>query len=633
MFLNGGLARKASKGEAKILMTFGGQGQPFMADLEDLFHLDPQARALIEDCAEALVDETSGGFTDTGIDLHSLDLISWLCEPQMRPPDDILMTAPISYPLIFVAQAARLTSLEAVGLPTAEITRWATAATGHSQGIIPAWLAAQALPQEELRQRAAQLARFMYWVGLRKQISWRPFERLTSTMAEVKGLTTEAVELLIDGLDGMVCQIHNGPRRHVVAGPPEQIERLLRRFERLRQCAGGRGRRVTLTPLPCSAPFHSPFMADAVEPLRRDAMRLGIELTPDNLVIPILRYEDGSVWEGDPCLINSLCMGGLDWPATLDAARRQGITHIIDLGPHDGMARLAASIVEGYGIRVVAAATTAGRALLAATDTIQAEPPTPWHRHAPRRTSSSDGRMSSENVFTSRTGRPPVLFMDAAEPPSEAPSQPPQTDDDPAERCLCHRIGNLFDPSFGFAFDALCLDPSWLDLRPGSARMARALRDEGHRIHGVAINIGSRPVEDTIALLKVLDAYQLKLCTLAINDEIHMARALAIADALPEIHLTLHVGSDRWGEQLDGEEISELLLTWYGRIRWRPNLLLMVRSPMATQPYVHELLTGAWSATQGYPPMPVDAVSLDESKALAASAVDLNFSSAPVTAN
>jgi hypothetical protein len=31
--------------------------------------------------------------------------------------------------------------------------------------------------------------------------------------------------------------------------------------------------------------------------------------------------------------------------------------------------------------------------------------------------------------------------------------------------------------------------------------------------------------------------------------------------------------------------------------------------------------------------MPVDAVSLDESKALAASAVDLNFSSAPVTAN
>ncbi len=603
------LARMALAGEARILLTFGGQGQPFLEDLEELYHQGGGPRAVIEACAAALLDETTGATSDADDRRSPLVLISWLRSPETRPSDEVLTTAPVSYPLIFVAQAARLASLATVGLGPEAIGEWAWAVTGHSQGIIAAWLAAQALGPAELRERAALLARFMRWVGRRKQGMWRPPDDTGPAMVEIKGLTADETTLAIGTLEGVFCQIHNGPRRHVVAGPPAQMTRLVQRLGHRHP----RQRRVSLTPLSCSAPFHSPYMAGAIEPLRGDAERLGVRLSAESLALSILRYEDGEVWQGDPCLISSLCVGALDWPATLDSARRRGISHIIDLGPHDGMARLATSLMEGYGIRVVAATTEDGRTVLSGTRPEEIAPPEPWGARALRRISGASGRTSAVNAFTTRTGLHPIILLNASE-QRLTPAALPLVDEDGivrSERRACRRIGELLDPIVGRTFDALSLEPSRID----DGHYALGPTAETQALSGVSVNVGSRPLEESVALLKVLAGYQLRLCCLAIDDEVQLARALSIADALPDLTLTLHVGAGRSVDRLDPDRTDDLLVSWYARIRCRSNLLIMVRSEMGTPSHVRSLLTGSWSTALAYPPMPIDAVSIDGSRA------------------
>ncbi len=111
---HGVLAGHAHSGAATVVLTFAGQSQTYLEDLDTLYAYSAPRR-LIEACARALEAELHGGAALHGLHPYGLDLIQWLEDADTRPPAEALASSQVSQPLIFVAQAARLVHLERFG--------------------------------------------------------------------------------------------------------------------------------------------------------------------------------------------------------------------------------------------------------------------------------------------------------------------------------------------------------------------------------------------------------------------------------------------------------------------------------------------------------------------------------------
>ena len=623
------LASLLYDGEARLVLSFAGQAQRWWDGLEALYQGDSAARSVIEHCAAGMLDELGRGLDLLGLHPEGLDLLRWLQDPSSRPSEQALVGSPISQPAIFVTQAARLASLRSVGLPPEDIARWAVAVTGHSQGIMAAALAAEGLGPAGFRLRAATMARYMAWQGVRMQVAWGRQRNGRAPMIALRGLEADQVERAVSEEPGVAMALVNAPRRQVISGEPDALARVVRRLERelAQQQAAFEAGDAPPPPsfaqegLPVGAPFHSPAMTPALEALRADATRLGFAVDPGSLAVPLLRYEDGAVWQGEPDLIRSQCLERVDWQATMAAARGLEPTHLLDLGPGGGVAALCVANLEGYGVQVIAGAVEDGAALLRTRDRARIEPPAPWAALAPVVVQRSDGRRVLDNAFTRATGAPPILL----------PGMTPTTSDagivaaaanagflaelagggQPTEAILRRRAEELraqLDPGEGYLFNALVLDRHLWDLHLGEQRLVQRLRQEGHPILGVTISAGLPPDEECAALLDELRELGIRLNSLKIGSHDQVERALAIADLSPGETLILQLEGGRAGGHHGMVELEELLLRWYGAIRSRPGLLLAVGGGVATPERAEQLLDGSWSAAFGRAPMPVDAV-------------------------
>ncbi len=624
------MARMAREGSARLVLCFGGQAQRWWEDLEELYGI-PESRAVIEACTEAMTDELERGLGLLGLHPHGLDLLRWLRQDDDRPDPSALASSAVSQPAIFVTQAARLASLSRVGLAPQHIASWAIAVTGHSQGIVPAALAAQGLAPSALRLRAARVARAMAWQGARMQLAWGRQRNGAAPMVAVSGLEIAAIEAALEAAEGVVLALVNGPRQGVLSGEPEALEafgRQLRTRLQHQQAAFEAGEappppRMEIEGLAVGAPFHSPAMAAAVEPLRADAARLDAAVDPAKLVLPLLRYEDGQPWTGEPDLSRSQSLGRVDWPATMTAVRRLGATHLLDLGPGDGVARLSARCLEGHGLRVIPGATTEGEELLRTRDEARLEPPRPWRERAPRVQRGPDGRPHLVNAFTRLTGTPPIFLPGMTPTTAEAPIVAAAANagflaelaggGQPSEEILRHRaeeLRRLLEPGEGYLFNALVLDNHLWNLHLGEQGLVRRLRAEGHPILGVTITAGLPPADDCAELLAQLRQQGMHLNSLKLGSPEQVEQALAIADRLPGQPLILQLEGGRAGGHHGAVELEELLLHSYAAIRQRPWLLLAAGGGVGSPARVRALLDGTWSEALGRAPMPVDAVFL-----------------------
>ncbi len=625
------LALAAQRGSARLLLSFGGQAQDYWPDLEALHGAGREVRAVVERCADALRDELAGDLSLMGLHPHGLDLLRWLREPESRPPAKALAGSPLSQPLIFVTQVARLRSLRAVGLPPGEIARWAVATTGHSQGIAAAAFAAQGLEGEAFLEGAALVSRYLAWQGVRMQVSWGRGRNGRAPMVAITGLEVEDLERRVSEVEGLTLALVNAPRRAVLSGEPADLARFVQQIERSQERASRSFQRgegpppspVTTEGLAVGAPFHSPAMARAHDALRTDARNMGLALDPSSPVLPLLRYEDGAAWQGEPNLISSMCFHRVDWQATMAAARQRGVTHVVDLGPGAGVATLSALCLQGHGVRVLAAATEAGQALLHSRDPADSEPPRPWAERAPRVRQRADGTLRLENAFTRATGCAPVMLPGMTPTTVDAPIVAAAANagflaelaggGQPTEATLRRRSEQLrsqLAPGEGYVFNALYLDSYLWKLHLAEQRLVQRLKAEGHPILGVTITAGLPPVDECVALLRELRELGMDLNSLKVGSDAQIEQALQIADADPDALLVLQIEGGRAGGHHGFEELPELLVRWYARIRRRPRLLLAVGGGVATPEQVQALLSGAWSEARGLAPMPVDAVFL-----------------------
>lgn len=621
-----GLARAARAGDARVVLSFAGQAQAWIDELAALW-TDPLAQPVINACADAAADELRTRHALSGLYPFGMDVRAWLRDPEARPDADALAAGPISQPLIFVTQAARLATLARAGLAPADIGSWAIAATGHSQGIETALLAVEALAPDAFAARAAVWTRLLMRQGVHMQSAWGRTQSSTAMLA-IAGPDRSQLATLLGDLKAEIS-LENGPTRHVLSGDPDAIERLVRRVEAAHaqaeaRAAAGQGQRPvapTIERLAVSAPYHSQFMQSAVDGLRADLDALGLRPDPASFAVPVLHYTTGAPWQAGDDVAWALCRGAVRWPTTMQTVAKMGATHLVDVGPGAGCAALAGLNLAGAGVAVIAAATASGRDTLNALDVPAC--PTPWAEYAPHTTVAADGAPPTlVNRWTTQIGRPPILL----------PGMTPTTVDtaivsaaanagflaelagggQPTEAILRRRADALraeLAPGEGYVFNALYLDPYLWGLHLGGRKLVQQLKSEGHPIDGVTVSAGLPPVDEAVALLAEWRALGMHHNSLKAGNDAQVKQVLSIADADTDGGLIiLQLEGGRAGGHHSFEDLETLLVRWYARIRRRDNVLLTVGGGIATPERVSALLHGTWSDAYGRRAMPVDAV-------------------------
>lgn len=164
------------------------------------------------------------------------------------------------------------------------------------------------------------------------------------TMAAVVKLHPDAVEVLVDGIDGLVIANDNAPGQVVVAGEIDAVAAVRARAKD----AGGRA-----LPLDVEGAFHSPAMAPAVDAVR--AALDDVEVADPDL--PVVSGTTAREVERAAPLAEALIAGILSpvrWREVQLRLAERGVTHVVEVGPGGVLAGLAKRTVPQLSIHTVA---------------------------------------------------------------------------------------------------------------------------------------------------------------------------------------------------------------------------------------------------------------------------------------
>lgn len=163
------------------------------------------------------------------------------------------------------------------------------------------------------------------------------------TMAAVVKLAPEAVEVLVDRIDGLVIANDNAPGQVVVAGPPAAVEAVAAEA----RSAGGRA-----LPLDVEGAFHSPAMASAVERVSQ-----ALADTPaDDAEVPVVAGSDAVARRDAAGIADALRAGMLSpvrWREVQLTLAERGVTDIVEVGPGGVLAGLARRTVPDLRVHRV----------------------------------------------------------------------------------------------------------------------------------------------------------------------------------------------------------------------------------------------------------------------------------------
>lgn len=143
---------------------------------------------------------------------------------------------------------------------------------------------------------------------------------------------------------GCAVAIVNAADHAVLAGPRAALDQLGAQLT-----AGG----AHVVPLAIGVPAHSHWLADAVAPFAR-ALEAADWQTH---AVPVPRGIDGRPASTRAAAIEALSRAlaePLDWARTLDVAREMGATTFFELGPGDGLARMARERFPDLTVRALA---------------------------------------------------------------------------------------------------------------------------------------------------------------------------------------------------------------------------------------------------------------------------------------
>jgi [acyl-carrier-protein] S-malonyltransferase len=290
----------------RIAFLFPGQGSQYPG-MADPWLDDKRAKRVLHKCSKVL----------------GWDVVEASRDPEALKRTDIVQ------PAIFACDLAAYAVLREEGVPC-------HAAAGHSLGEYAALVAGGALDLKHGLQALAVRAKAMQEAA----------EQNPGAMTALIGMSVqeawEVCEVAGRG-DKLAVANENGPKQTVLSGSVAAIERA----EEVARTRGAKAVRLQV-----AGAFHSPLMDSAVQPVREAISRINFH-TPRFPVVPNASGKPTT----QPLVLRDLLSRHLSstvkWDASLRAMAEMGITHFIEAGPGDVLAKLARRAVPGAEVRTV----------------------------------------------------------------------------------------------------------------------------------------------------------------------------------------------------------------------------------------------------------------------------------------
>ncbi|MGV9412491.1 fatty acid synthase subunit beta domain-containing protein [Nocardia sp. NPDC003693] len=609
---------------APYALAFGGQGAAWLTELEEIGRdsaLEPELTALVNEAAQALEPVAAQLLVVRPV---GFDPIAWMLEEELADPDQgevsaaptaqVLRSAAVSMPGVFLTQIAALRALRLQGLDI--VAQPPAAVIGHSQGRIAA-TAAEAHGRRDAELLAiAQLIGAAAGLVARRRGLMPIGER--SPMVAVSNVDPEQLQAVVDelalGVDeskAAVLSIRNGRRRAVLSGPVAQLDRVRQRCteihdeqaaEREGKKRGGAVFAPVFEDIPVEAAFHHPALGETVDVVRGWAEQCGLDaelaaaLTQEVLVDPI------------------------DWVTIVDTTVADGAQWILDLGPGDLLTRLTAGSLKGTGVGVVAASTRPGQRSLFTPGAAPEVAPA-WSEFAPKPVRLPNGRVVVETAFTRLTGRSPILLAGMTPTTVDAKIVAAAANaghwaelaggGQVTEQIFADRVTELkqlLHPGRSVQFNSLFLDPYLWKLQLGGKRLVQKSRAAGAPFDGVIVTAGIPELDEAVALIEELSEVGITHVAFKPGTVAQIRAVLRIADAAPDYAVIMHIEGGKAGGHHSWEDLDDLLIDTYAELRSRANVIVCVGGGIGTPERATEYLTGAWSKSYGYPVMPLDGV-------------------------
>ncbi|MFW8625013.1 fatty acid synthase subunit beta domain-containing protein [Corynebacterium glutamicum] len=594
-------------GQEPFAFAFAGQGYDWLKTLRaavaagagtNVSDIVERANALLAPVADDLIGTLPFGF----------DPVAWANNSE-DPAFDTAQSA-VSVPGIFVSQIATLDSLEAQRLDVDQ----AVSSIGHSQGVLGVHLLNDATRADELVAIAqligAAITRTARMTGLIAQGDNMP-------MLSIAGISREQLQQAIDAACAEVpaeirpvIGLRNSRDSYVLVGRPDDNARVVKVIEAMAakdkkaiedKLRGGSAFSPRITPLKVQAAFHHPAMNMAVERTVAWATTAGLdveltrEIAADVLVNPV------------------------DWVARVNEAYEAGARWFLDVGPDGGIVKLTANILEGRGADSFYVGDAAGQAKIFDAG-MAPELPVDYQEFAPR-VEHVDGTPRLVTKFTELTGRTPMMLAGMT-----------PTTVDPAivaaaangghwaelagggqvtpELLETHiaQLTDMLEPGINAQFNSMFLDPYLWKMQIGGKRLVPKARANGASIDGIVITAGIPEKDEAVALVKELMRDGFPWIAFKPGAIKQVNSVLAIAKEVPELPIIIQIEGGVAGGHHSWEDLDELLIATYGKVRALDNVVLCVGGGIGSPERAADYVTGSWSTSYGLPAMPVDGI-------------------------
>ncbi|KAI5360752.1 Putative Acyl transferase domain superfamily, maoC-like dehydratase domain, fatty acid synthase [Septoria linicola] len=655
------LLREAADENAYVYAVFGGQGniEEYFDELREIYNTYPSlVRDFLNVAAQHLqyLSRDERAFKSYA---KGLDIMRWLDNKDSQPDIDYLVSAPVSFPLIGLTQLAHyVVTCRVLGTHPGHVRDRFSGATGHSQGVVTAAAIAASSNWETFDKQARNALTILFWIGARSQQAYPRTslapnvlqdsidagEGSPTPMLTVRDLSRDTVEKLIKQTNQHLPEdrhigisLVNSARNFVVTGPPMSLYGLNLQLRKMKAPTGLEQTRIPFTErkvrfvnrfLPITAPFHSPYLAEAMKHLESDLAEIKIQAS--ELGIPVFDTFTGNDLRDEkegqsitPALVKMICQDQVLWEK---ATVMPNATHILDFGPGgiSGLGVLTNRNKDGTGVRVILAGTMDGtnpevgykpeifdrdaeHAVKYAVDWVK--------EYGPKLVNTSAGQTFVDTKMSRMLGLPPVMV--AGMTPCTVP-----TDFVAATMRAGYEIelaggGYYNDKSMTEAIAAIEKDipagrgitVNLIYVNPRAMAwqipMIGRLRAEGVPIEGLTIGAGVPSIEVANEYIQTLG---IKHIGFKPGSSEAIQAVINIAKANPGFPVMMQWTGGRGGGHHSFEDFHQPILSMYSRIRRCENLVLIAGSGFGGAEDTYPYLTGEWAKKFGYPPMPFDGV-------------------------
>ncbi|KAI9886837.1 MAG: beta subunit of fatty acid synthetase [Watsoniomyces obsoletus] len=654
------LFRAAADGEARIYAVFGGQGniEEYFDELREVYTTYP---AFVGDLIARAAERLQALSRDPRAEKtypKGLDLLRWLEDRSSQPDTEYLVSAPVSLPLIGLVQLAHYSiTCQVLGKTPGELRARLSGTTGHSQGIVTAAAIAAADSWESFDEAATAALTILFWIGARSQQAYprtaltpailedssEHGEGIPTPMLSIRDLSEAAVKGHIEATNEhlppsrhVAISLINSARNLVVTGPPISLHGLNRRLRKVKAPTGLDQTRIPFTErkvrfvnrfLPISAPFHSPYLAEATKWIEEDLK--DIKIPSNRLAIPVYgTYTGDDLRERGSddvvgTLVQMVTQDRVNWERATVFPRA---THILDFGPGgiSGLGVLTNRNKEGTGVRIILAGLIDGPTpelgykpeLFDRDEAHAVKYAVDWMReHGPRLVKTSTGQTFVDTRMSRLLGLPNIMV--AGMTPCTVPwdfvaatmnagyhielagggyyNARTLTD-------ALSKIESATPAGRGITINLIYVNPRAMAWQ---IPLIRQLRADGVPIEGMTIGAGVPSIEVANEYIETLD---LKHIAFKPGSLEAIQAVINIAKANPTFPVQLQWSGGRGGGHHSYEDFHQPMLQMYGRIRRCDNIVLVAGSGFGGAEDTYPYLTGSWARNFGYPPMPFDGV-------------------------